>query len=305
MKADWMKQLKQDFGNALVEGYPLSSLTTLKVGGPARGFLTVTTFEELKRVHTILKDTRTPLLLIGKGANLIIPDEGFSGLVIQLKGEFEMIRIIRRKHHALDVQAGAGCTLSKLLTFAFREGLSGLEPFIGIPATIGGAVRMNAGIPGASISDILTSVTYLTPEGTTRNLTRDHLHPVYRDMRLPEGAIVLKATFRLTPTQKDEIRERLKEFQSKRSGQAWQHYPNAGSIFKNPPGDAAGRLIEASGLKGYRLGDAQISPDHANIILNLGHATASEVINLITTVRQEVLKKTGVTLELEVTIARN
>ncbi len=300
-----MTQLRQHFGDAFIDGRPLGPLTTLKVGGPAQGFLTVTNVEDLKRALQTVVNAHIPFLIIGKGANLIIPDEGFRGLVIQLKGDFETIRVTRKTHTFVYIRAGAGCTLSSLLSSAADAGLSGLEPFTGIPATIGGAVRMNAGIPGLSLSDILASITCLRPDGTVIRRHASRLHPTYRDMCLPEGWIILNATFRLTPAPEKEIQERMQDYREKRGTQAWQRHPTAGSIFKNPQGKFAGQLIEESGLKGYRVGDAQISPDHANIIINRGHATARDVLDLITFAQERVYEKTGVKLDLEVVIAKN
>ncbi len=305
MKADWIVQLREHFGEDLAQDFPLSTLTTLKVGGIARGYLAVKNKEDLKRALRITFLAQVPVLVVGAGANLIVPDEGFKGLVIQLRGDFEAMRVTRKTAAAGYFRSGAGVRVGDLLKAAARAGLSGLEPLAGIPATVGGAVRMNAGIPGFSISDVLVSVTGLRPDGTEERLSIRRLHPAYRDMGLPAGWIVLSATFRLAPATETAIREEMKRHLKRRAGQTWRRYPNAGSIFKNPPQEPAGRLIEACGLKGTRIGGAQISPDHANVIINRGNATARDVLALIDLVRERVRNKTGVALKLEVVVAGN
>ncbi len=305
MKENWVTELKRHFGKAFIENRPLAPLTTMKVGGAARGFLTVTETEELKHALQIVGKAGIPYLVLGKGANLIVPDAGFPGLVIQLKGTFESIRLIRKTRQHGYLRAGAGCSLTRLLETAAQLGLSGLEPLTGIPASIGGAVRMNAGIPGFSLSEALTSLNVLHPEGRLIHLPIRRLKPAYRDMGLPASWIVLTATFRLTPRSGQEIREKMAFHRERRRCQTWQRYPNAGSIFRNPLGDTAGRLIEACGLKGHRIGDAEVSTDHANVIVNRGRASAGQVLDLIDLIQNEVWKKTGIRLDLEVVIARN
>ena len=300
-----MTRLRQQFGDHFMEGRPLAPLTTLKVGGAARGFLTVTNLEALKRALQIVRESHIPYLVLGKGTNLIFPDTGFPGLVIQLRGTFETIRVVRRTSHHGYIQAGAGCALSHLLDISAQAGLSGLEPLTGIPGTVGGAVRMNAGIPGFSISEVVTSLKVLQADKTLSRIPVQRLSPAYRDMGLPKPWIVLAATFRLTPAVEEEIREKIAQYRQKRRRQTWQRYPCAGSIFKNPPGDVAGRLIEACGLKGRRVGDAEVSTDHANVIVNRGRASAQQVLDLISLVRNEVWIKTGIRLDLEVIIADN
>ena len=303
MRGNWVIQLRQHFGDAFIEDRPLAPLTTMKVGGAARGFLTVTEEMDLTHALRIVGKAGIPYLVLGKGANLIVSDTGFPGLVLQLKGTFESIRMIRKTRQHGYIRVGAGCSLSRLLDTTARWGLSGLEPLTGIPASIGGAIRMNAGIPGFSLSDILTSLKALRPDGRVVHLPIRRLKPAYREIGLPASWIVLSAVFRLAPRSEEEIREKISYFRDKRHRQTWQRYPNAGSIFKNPRGDTAGRLIEACGLKGHRMGDAEVSTDHANVIVNRGKASARQVLDLVTLIRDEVWKKTGIRLELEVVIA--
>ena len=301
-----MTVLKQQFKDTFTENIPLAPFTTLKVGGPARGFLNARNTKALRQSLAILGKERVPYIVIGKGANLIVPDEGFEGLAIRLRGEFEDIRTVRKTRNTVYLNAGAGLSLPRLLAYAARHGLSGLEPLVAIPGTVGGAIVMNAGVPGFSISHVLSSVTcLLLPSGTLVKRYKRQIHPAYRDMRLPKNWIVLHATFKLTPTTEESIRGKMRRYLEKREGQTWRKFPTAGSIFKNPEGAFAGKLIESCGLKGYRIGDAQISPEHANIIINRGAATARDILALIAHIREEVARKTGITLEPEVVIAEN
>jgi len=305
MKAHWMTMLRRQFGSALVEDAPLAPITTLKVGGPARVLLTVRDTGELQTALGILEKYRVSHLLMGRGANLIVPDEGFEGLVIRLKGEFETIQPVKKTRDASHLRVGAGLSLPSLVAYATRHGLSGLEPLVAIPGTVGGALIMNAGVPGFSISEALSSITSLKPRRTLIKRFRRQLRPSYRDMGLPAEEVVLHATFKLKPSTEREVRERVRHFLEKRRNQTWRKFPTVGSVFKNPEGTSAGKLIESCGLKGHRIGDAQISPAHANVIINRGKATAKDILDLMAYVQGEVAKKTGIYLEPEVVIARN
>jgi len=280
-------------------------MTYLKVGGPAQGFLAVTEAEGLQRALKVIRTSHVPVLVMGRGANLLVPDEGFNGLVIRLEGEFDTTQPVKRTKETVYLQVGAGLSLPRLLVYAARHGLSGLEPLVAIPGTVGGAIIMNAGVPGFSISDILSSVTCLRPSGTLVKRYKRQLHPAYRDMHLPENWIVLHATFKLTPSKREVVRRRMRRYLEKRKEQTWRKFPTAGSIFKNPEGTFAGKLIESCGLKGHRIGNAQVSPEHANVIINRGKATAREILDLIEYIRDVVAKKTGTTLETEIVIAEN
>ncbi len=305
MKANWMTAMRKQFGDAFTGDAPLAPLTTLKVGGPARGLLTVTDIPSLQEALGLLEKYRVPYLVLGRGANLIVPDEGFKGLVIQLRGEFETIERLKTVKKTVYLRAGAGLSLPRLVAYAARHGLSGLEPLTAIPGTVGGAIVMNAGVPGFSISDRLSSVTCLASPQKLVKRYANQLRPAYRDMRLPGSWIVLSAVFKLTPAPEPVIRERMRQYLKRRHDQVWRRFPSAGSIFKNPEGTFAGKLIEACGLKGFRMGGAQVSPEHANVIINRDAATAKDILDLITHIREEVERKTGITLELEVVIARN
>jgi len=302
MKVAEMAYLKKVFGDKLGENIPLAPLTTLKVGGTAEAFLNIASATDLVTALKILRTHDIPAFIIGNGSNLIVSDAGLPGVVLRLKGEFETIRVTRKTSSAVYVSAGAGARLSTLISFAQARGFSGVEPLYGIPATVGGAIRMNAGISGFSVADILSSIRYLPPSLKPVRRHASRLVCSYRSIRIPGDAVILSATFRLRPATEKRVAAALQTYRRKRD-KKWMRYPSAGSIFRNPKGENAGRLVETAGLRGYQIGNAQIAPDHGNIIINKGGARAGDVLALIKLAKEGVYKKTGITLDLEVVIA--
>ena len=274
---------------------PLSRHTTLRIGGPARFYCRVKTEEGLSRVLAAARESGEPLALLGMGSNVLAADEGFPGWVVRLEGDFLEVSIGGDR-----LTAGGGAVLGGACAAAARAGLSGLESITGIPSSIGGAVRINAGAYGGEIFEVLETVRLVARDGTRREVLASEIPHGYRWTALCDsGEIVSEATLRLRPASREEIAERTRAVSEKRRG-ALPGEPNAGSIFKNPPGDYAGRLIEACGLKGTRIGDAEISTRHANVIVNLGQARAADVLALMGGMRDSVREKFGVTLFPEV-----
>jgi UDP-N-acetylmuramate dehydrogenase len=267
----------------------------LQIGGPARWYCRVRTEEGLAQVLRSARESGEPLALLGMGSNVIVADEGFPGWVVRLEGDFVRVRIEGDR-----VIAGGGAGLGGVCASSARAGLSGLEPISGIPSSIGGAVRINAGAYGGEIFDVLEMVRLIARDGERREASAEEIPRGYRWTKLCEtGEIVAEATLRLRPASREEIEQRTRLVTDKRRG-ALPGEPNAGSIFKNPPGDYAGRLVEACGLKGERQGDAAISTRHANVIVNLGGARAADVLALMQLMRDSVAEKFGVTLSPEV-----
>jgi UDP-N-acetylmuramate dehydrogenase len=274
---------------------PLSRHTTLRIGGPARWYCRVRTEEGLSRVLQSARRAGEPLALLGMGSNVLAADSGFPGWVVRLEGDFLRIEIDGER-----LVAGGGAALGGACAAAARAGLSGLESISGIPSSMGGAVRINAGAYGGEIFDVLETVRLVARDGGRREATAAGIPHLYRWTELCEtGEIVAQVTLRLRPASPEEIEERTQVVAEKRRG-ALPSEPNAGSIFKNPPGDYAGRLIEACGLKGERRGGAAISTRHANVIVNLGGARASDVLALMKVMRDSVREKFGVSLAPEV-----
>ncbi len=278
-------------------GEKLADHTSLRIGGPADCLLLPADRRELAELLRRLPASGARTYILGNGTNLLVADRGVEGAVIKTGPALDYFRI-----DGNNLTAGAGRSLSLLCRDAAREGLSGLEPLSGIPGTVGGAVAMNAGYGGKNISDLLSRVAVLTSEGEISNLAPANCSFSYRESRfLGSGEVVLEAEFRLRKGDRAEVERRLEGYLQERK----ERFPagaSAGSVFKNPPGEKAGRLIEAAGLKGHRIGKAGFSEDHANFIINLGGAEAGDVLELIDLARKRVRQESGIGLELELAV---
>ncbi|MCC7353247.1 MAG: UDP-N-acetylmuramate dehydrogenase [Anaerolineae bacterium] len=286
------------FGERLLANEPLARHTTFRIGGPAEWFLAAETSEELAQAVRLAKAHQIPFFILGGGSNILVADAGVPGLVIAVR-----CRQVEVRSEGL-VYAEAGAALAGLARTAIRAGLGGLEWAVSVPGTVGGAVIGNAGAHGGCMADSLETAILLAPDGEVVRRPVDGLDYRYRHSRLKaqsgdEAYIVLAAEFRLSPAPVAELEARAERFLAQRRA-TQPTEASVGSIFKNPPGDYAGRLIEAAGLKGHRVGQAQISPVHANFIVNLGGATAAEVWNLIQLARETVRQRFGVYLEWEI-----
>jgi len=277
------------------ENEPLAPRTTWKIGGPARWFCRVRTESALARVLAGAAESRTPLALLGMGSNVLVSDAGFPGVVVRLEGDFLRVDVEDQV-----LAAGGGAALGALCSAAARAGLSGIEAISGIPSSIGAAVRINAGAYGGEIFDVLTEARLVSPGGDVRRVCAGEIAHGYRWTRLIETReIVASVKLLLRRAPREEIEAKTREVAEKRRG-ALPSEPNAGSVFRNPPGDFAGRLIEAGGLKGSRRGGAVISPRHANVIVNEGGATAADVLALMLLARDTVRERFGINLAPEV-----
>ena len=277
------------------EGAPLSSLTTWRIGGPARVLCRVKTEAGLSRVLAASSSEGLPLALLGMGSNVLVSDEGFPGYVVRLEGDFLAVTIEGER-----VRAGGGAPLGGVCAAAARAGLSGIEAISGIPSSIGGAVRINAGAYGGEIFDVLETVRLVSRSGERRAVEASQIRHAYRGTELIESReIVSEAVLKLARASREAIEAKTRTVAEKRRG-ALPSEPNAGSVFKNPKDDYAGRLIEACGLKGRVCGGAMISPRHANVIVNTGGASARDVLTLMRSMRDAVAEKFGVTLVPEV-----
>ena len=279
------------------ENVPLSGRTTLRVGGPARYFVEVHDAEALAALLRASRAAAVPVLALGKGSNLLVPDAGFPGVVFTLAGEFLETRI-----ESPEVAAGGGVSLMSLAMLMQKAGLSGLENLSGIPSSLGGAVRINAGSYGSDLFDVLLTVDLVSESGERRTRAAGEIAHDYRWTALCDSDdIVTGARLRLAPKAPAEIAARMAEVTAKRKT-ALPKQPNAGSIFKNPPGLFAGKLLEDCGLKGRRIGGAEISPVHANVIVNLGGASASDVMELMDVMKRAVKERFGVELAPEIRV---
>ena len=274
---------------------PLARYTTFRIGGPADYLLCPESPEALAKAVSLLEEEGVSYFPLGGGSNLLVRDGGFRGAVLSLSG-------LKKFFCEGDlVRAEAGVFLPSLLSFCVEKGLSGLEFLAGVPATVGGAVVMNAGAFGQEIKDVLEGILICRGE-ELEFLERKRLSISYRALSLPPASVVVSATFRLNPSSPSEVKARISSFLAQRREKQPLSYPSAGSIFKNPPEAAAGYLIEAAGLKGMRRGGAEISRKHANFIVNTGKARAEDVLYLMEFAKERVFREFGIILEEEVRI---
>lgn len=292
---------------SLLQDEPMKKHTTFRIGGPAE-YYAEPDVSQISKLIEIAKACDMPVAVIGNGSNLLVGDKGIRGLVIGIgKGlsEIEVTEAVAQQSTAQGngriITAGAGAILAAVAAKAAEASLSGLEFASGIPGSVGGAVVMNAGAYGGEIKDVLIDATVLTAEGELKTVTRDELDLSYRHSIVPEKSyIVLSARFMLTPKPQDEIKSYMAELRAKRVEKQPLEYPSAGSTFKRPEGYFAGKLIMDAGLRGYSVGDAQVSGKHCGFVVNKGEATAADVLTLIKDVQETVLKQFGVKLEPEV-----
>lgn len=275
---------------------PLARRTWWRVGGPADVWVTIETEAQLIALQRAASATNTPVFVLGNGSNILVSDAGERGIVAELAGELAQVEVSPDG----TVSVGAGMKLVVLLARARKHGWTGFEAFAGIPGTVGGAVVMNAGSQLGETKDALVSVDLVRADGTVETWTRAQLEMSYRTCHLPKGAIVARAHLRPTGGDAAESETKVADFLAKRKATQPLDLPSCGSTFRNPPGDTAGRLIEAAGLKGYQVGGAQVSLKHANFVVNLGEATAVDIRAVIEHVAKTVLERFGVSLEREV-----
>ena len=270
----------------------MKKFTSFKIGGRAALLAQPENTAQLRKVLSLCKTV--PHAVIGNGSNLLVGDGGYSGVLIRLGNLFSDIRI-----EGTRIYARAGTVLAAVAYAAMKAGLSGLAPLSGIPGTVGGAMRMNAGAYGGEMADVIESSTCLTPEGTEETL-RDHgfsyRHSVYQE----NGCVVTEAVFSLTEGNRNEIRAEMEALAQKRREKQPIELPSAGSAFKRPTGGYAAQMIDEAGLRGFSVGGAAVSEKHAGFVVNLGDATAKDVRMLLDAVQKKVLKTHGVLLEPEI-----
>ncbi|MEJ5305565.1 MAG: UDP-N-acetylmuramate dehydrogenase [Ignavibacteria bacterium] len=288
-----VEKVKEFFKGNISISEPLSRFTTFRIGGPADYYLEPKDRDDLLKLIKYLKEINYPYIIIGNGSNILISDDGIRGAAINLEFGFTKIEVMKNK-----VFAEAGIRLSKLVDVCIEHSLVGIENLAGIPGTLGGAILMNAGAYGGEISDYIKVVEIL--DGTEiKFLKKEECGFSYRKSNL-EGKIILSAEFELPFGDKTKAKERRKELLLKRNQSQPVELPNAGSIFKNPSGDYAARLIEQAGLKGLTIGGAKVSEKHANFIVNFNNASANDVLELMKIIQQTVFQKFGIMLEPEI-----
>lgn len=293
--------LKQRFqeileDNRILEAELMSRHTTFRIGGPADFFLVPENADEIRRIIAVCKEKNVPYFILGNGSNLLVSDRGYRGVVIQLDRNFGEVKV-----EGTEIHASAGALLSTIAVAARRASLTGFEFAGGIPGTLGGAVVMNAGAYGGEMKDVLRKVMVMDQSGKVFEILAEELQMGYRTSIIKTaGYIVLGAVLSLKEGNLEEIKMLTRKLSEQRTSKQPLEYPSAGSTFKRPEGYFAGKLIMDSGLRGYRVGGAQVSEKHCGFVINTGDATAEDVRSLMKHVTEIVYAKFGVTLEPEV-----
>ncbi|MCI5222938.1 MAG: UDP-N-acetylmuramate dehydrogenase [Candidatus Electrothrix sp. AR4] len=309
-------RLARSWRSRMLFDAPMASYSTLRAGGRADALVAVHTLTELRDLLVQLDEEQLASKVIGRGSNILVTDNGYPGVIIHLKGKFSTIDHQEESNSPVAsgdasktctlVRTGAGCSLAGVVSWCSKQGLSGLEFMVGIPGSVGGALRMNAGAWGGEIGERLRTIELVDRHGYVHHRGISELCLSYRKLDLVDGKIdhmvITSATFRLNMDNEEQVRSRCTQYLERRRGKQPAGAASAGSFFKNPPGDSAGRLIEAAGLKGASCGQAMVSPVHANFIVNTGKATPTDIVILMEQIQKEVFQQFAVRLEPEVQI---
>ena len=283
----------------ILKNEPMSKHTTFRVGGPADVFISIKNAKEAEEIIRLLCVYKIPYFVIGNGSNLLVRDEGFRGVILEIGSNYSNIEI-----DGCFIKADAGALLVRIASECYKSSLTGFEFASGIPGTLGGGIFMNAGAYGGEMKDVVQSVTVLNKKtGEKKEMTSEEMKFSYRhSIAKEEPLLILSAVLKFNAGDKDQIKSRMDELKEQRTSKQPLEYPSAGSTFKRPEGYFAGKLIEDAGLKGYCVGGAMVSTKHSGFVINTGEAKASDVIQLIEDVRRIVLDKFEVKLEPEVCI---
>ena len=277
---------------------PMSKHTSFKIGGLAECYIKVNNLQELEEIINIANTYKVPLTIIGNGTNILVKDNGIKGIVAKIN-----IKNIQINEENNVVKVGAGNTLAEVAQILLKNDLTGMEELAGIPGSIGGAIRMNAGAHGKEIKDIIVSATVIDYSGNIKTLSNEEMKFEYRNSIFSkEKYIVLEAELQLNKGNKEEIKQKMQDFAIWRKEHQPLEYPNAGSTFKRGDGFVTAQLIDECGLKGTSIGGAQISTKHAGFIINTGDAKAQDVLELVDLIKQEVFKKSQKEIQLEIEI---
>lgn len=290
---NWQKSLK----NKIKTKEALKNHTTFRIGGPARYFYEPEDYADLAEVLKLAKKLRIRVFILGAGSNILVLDRLINALAIKLSNPF----FKKISFNANFVEVGAGCALSQLIRACVKHGLSGAEFLAGIPGALGGALIMNAGIPNKNIGDLVENVVVMDYNGKIKTLPKTKIKFAYRKSDLSKH-VILKANLKLIKKNRNEIIKALNAYMQHRKLTQDLRRPSAGCIFKNPKNESAGRIIDSCGLKGRKIGGAMVSKIHANFIINHAKAKATDVLKLVSLVKKQVKKKSGIDLEPEIKI---
>ena len=302
MKPDYtlLDQTAQALGCPLRVDEPMARHTTFQIGGPADRFLTVENAAQLQGLLSCLRQAGIPYLVLGKGSNLLVSDKGIRGAVLHLGGDFKKVEVLT---DGRTLRAGAGAPLASVCALARERSLTGLEFAWGIPGSVGGGAYMDAGAYGGEMRDVVSRVLHLGPDGAPGEAKGEELCFGYRKSRYTGGEDIITAVeFTLQPGDPAAIAGKMEELMARRKDKQPYDMPSAGSVFKRPQNGFAAALIEQCGLKGRRVGGAQVSEKHAGFIVNTGGATCQDVLGLIAVIQKTVEEQTGTCLECEVRV---
>lgn len=288
-----------EHGIKYLEHESLSKHTSFKIGGPAQIFAKPATKEQVSKIAVFCRENEIPLFPMGKGSNLLVPDEGLEGVIMNFGSEFSKTVLLDEE----TIYCDAGTSLAALCNFALENSLTGLEFAYGIPGSVGGAVFMNAGAYGGEVKDVILYADHVDKEGNTGRFTGEELEMSYRhSVYSGKQYFITGAAFKLAKGDKTEIKAKMDDLLGRRFDKQPMDKPSAGSTFKRPEGAFASALIDQCGLKGYRVGGVEVSTKHAGFVVNIGGGTCADVLQLIKDVQEKVKNDTGYWLEPEVEI---
>ena len=296
-----INEIKGFFKGEILKNFKMARATSLKIGGKADYFFYPYDTSSAFNLIRFMKKEKQSLVVLGFGTNVLVLDGGIKGPVVGLK-KINRIKLVSETSDFITVYAEAGVSLAKLVSFVSDKSFTGLEFAVNIPGSVGGALMMNAGAFGCEIKEAVKSVTFIDKKGNLKTRKKDDLKFEYRDLNEPDIELITDAEFVFAKGDRKKILQTIENYKKERKAKQPYSFPTAGSVFKNPEGDYAGRLIEAAGLKGYRIGGASFSEVHANFIVNYGNAKASDLLALTSLAIERVEKKFGKTLELEIKI---
>lgn len=280
----------------IFENEPMKKHTTFSVGGEAKLYICIKEISQLQQLMSYLTGNKIPYFIIGNGSNLLVSDNGFNGVIIEIGNAFSGVSVENNR-----IRAKAGTLLSKVSNYAMKESLSGIEFASGIPGTIGGAVVMNAGAYDGEMKQVVKEVTILCPDGKIITLSNDEMQFGYRFSVIKKNPyVVLEVALELDKKEQKEIKKKMEDFSNRRREKQPLEYPSAGSTFKRPKGYYAGKLIMDSNLRGFKIGGAQVSEKHCGFIINKDNAAAKDIYLLVKEVQKRVKETSGVMLETEI-----
>ncbi|MBR2283002.1 MAG: UDP-N-acetylmuramate dehydrogenase [Ruminococcus sp.] len=295
-----LKQLCSELGCDIKENAPLSEHVTFRFGGPCSALVSINSAGSAARLAVWLRENSVPFFILGNGSNIIVPDDGYDGVILLFGSGFAGISV-----DDTTITCDSGALLSSVCAHAQQHGLTGMERLFGIPGTVGGALYMNAGAYGCEMIDVVISAEYIGTDGRIHSVDRSEMELSYRKSRFAEsGDIITSVKFGLSHGDSDEIKAEMRSYMKKRSDKQPLDFPSAGSTFKRPVGGYAAQLIEECGLKGLTCGGAMVSEKHSGFVINKGYASCSDVLTLCSQIHDTVKEKTGIELELEPIILR-